>query len=785
MVNVSRNRYCILGEVSGLWRQSYGKDFMLISFFLLVPLLFYSAVGETWCGWRGLSKEGRSQSSLGPTHWSCDKNIAWKVKIPGLGHSSPVVTEDAVYLTTAYLSKQSSALKISADYVLFFCAFLLASVFTHLVVRGCKASNETMYDRHKLRTLIGGGLIVTTLCGVILFGSNYFDLQRCSIRQWIVSGIFVSLCLLLCGICTCRTSGLNLVIIILSLAFAGVTATRVPARSHAYAGGVFSGNSSVMLAVIGLPFLIGMYFFGRYLSGRSNPAEAKQLNCEAVTPRSPVVLILKCFSVGIVGLILLNLTRGVLQKKEFTPGVTYEPTLAWWVPVCFGIVLFVLLTNWRFVNKTFWISLSVVLGFTLLCVVSVICLAEHIAVNIPYLAYHLGAPKWQPMLGWWFVGAFGVGYAVFLAICVTCERHSRKTNLGKLSLAIRVLALFLATFYFVSCNYLSNREVFIRAIICIDRGSGEIQWICEGLQGTKGRLHRDNSSATPTLVTDGQQLYAYFGSTGFLCTDLRGKILWTSKQIPFETVYGVATSPILCEDKIIVCSDSRPSAYLAALHCKTGQLMWKTDRESNMRVRLSGNNRTPLVKTTNGRKVVLVWGHHDINGYDPLAGKLLWSHQLYPTNGDMVSSMVSDDKHLYLAGPHGILALAIVRLGTEQDPVVWHRKVSGPVCPSPVVTNRLLFTVTNGGRIYCMDGQTGITHWQKRLKGKYYSSPVAIGDRIYFTNTDGLTTVVACDTSYKIIAENTLKEQEVYASFAPVDGELFVRTKKHLYCIQE
>jgi len=150
-----------------------------------------------------------------------------------------------------------------------------------------------------------------------------------------------------------------------------------------------------------------------------------------------------------------------------------------------------------------------------------------------------------------------------------------------------------------------------------------------------------------------------------------------------------------------------------------------------------------------------------------------------------VASLVSDDKCLYLAGPRKTMALAMDKLATDDSPVVWEQKTSdGAQCPSPVVKDGLLFAISDVGTAYCLDAKTGEALWRERLRKQHYASPITIGDRVYFCNTSGLTIVVACDREYRKIAENDLGEL-TYASFAPVDGRLFIRTAESLYCVQE
>jgi outer membrane protein assembly factor BamB len=86
------------------------------------------------------------------------------------------------------------------------------------------------------------------------------------------------------------------------------------------------------------------------------------------------------------------------------------------------------------------------------------------------------------------------------------------------------------------------------------------------------------------------------------------------------------------------------------------------------------------------------------------------------------------------------------------------------------------------GKITCVDAATGATVWTKSLKGQFFSSVVAAGDKAYLSNLSGVTTVVAIDRTFRQLAENDLLEP-IYASLAPVDGRLFIRTTGHLYCI--
>jgi len=349
-----------------------------------------------------------------------------------------------------------------------------------------------------------------------------------------------------------------------------------------------------------------------------------------------------------------------------------------------------------------------------------------------------------------------------------------------------ILLLLLGSAYFVVQNFLASEISFTHAVVCVDRQSGAVRWICNCVQGFKGKYSSDNSPATPTPVIDGNRVYAYFGSAGLACCDLDGNLKWVCLDVPFESFYGVACSPIVYDGMVIIQSESSArlsnvSGYLAAVDGASGKIVWKKYRPipSNY----AGNCRTPLVKEINGRKVILVWGHSDLSAYDPASGEHIWVQKLEPLSLDMVSSMVCDDERVYLPGNKKVLALAMEKLGTGDDVIAWSRDVDGLNCSSPVLANGMLFLVGDKGNAYCLEAATGEVNWTRRLRGLHYASPISVGDKVYFCSKIGVTTVVAADKTFRKLASNELNET-TYASFAPLGDELIIRTTEHIYCVR-
>lgn len=86
---------------------------MTIRIFLgagLLALAAMSSSGENWPVWRGPRGDGTSLDKNPPIQWSTGSNVVWKTAVPGDGHSSPIVWENRIFLTSAFVDTQERAL---------------------------------------------------------------------------------------------------------------------------------------------------------------------------------------------------------------------------------------------------------------------------------------------------------------------------------------------------------------------------------------------------------------------------------------------------------------------------------------------------------------------------------------------------------------------------------------------------------------------------------------------------------------------------------------------------
>lgn len=343
---------------------------------------------------------------------------------------------------------------------------------------------------------------------------------------------------------------------------------------------------------------------------------------------------------------------------------------------------------------------------------------------------------------------------------------------------------------FGQANYLSRPGGVRRAVVCLDRGDGRVLWTCEALHQAVGMLHRDNSPATPTPVADDRGVYAAFGGAWVMAVSHRGNLLWTSPGLRFDTVFGFASSPVLCDDALVIVADEPDAPYVTALDAASGRRLWTRDRRA-FPTWVGGVSRTPHVKVVDGRKQILVWGRGDLAAYDASTGGQVWSFPL-ESDGDAVAGAVFDDERAYLwKSPGVVIALTLSKLsaaarsGRFDEAVAWQRRLSAcPNCASPVLSGGMLFVVSDLGVASCLDASTGELRGRRRLEGPCMASPTAAGGRVYVPSNSGTMTVVTADAKFEVVAENDQGER-LYASPAIVDGQMILRTESHLFCIDD
>ncbi len=325
-------------------------------------------------------------------------------------------------------------------------------------------------------------------------------------------------------------------------------------------------------------------------------------------------------------------------------------------------------------------------------------------------------------------------------------------------------------------------ESLERILLCLDRVTGKILWQQTVLTAPLEKKHAENSYASATAVTDGQKVFVTFldGPSVFVAAyDFSGKQLWTVKPGTFTSDWGLACSPQLFGDRLIISCDSKAENFLAALSLTDGQTLWKTKRANPTQ-----SYATPLIRNLAGRDQIILPGCKSVCSYDPQDGHCLWT--VDGKFSDYVASPVYSDKTgLILASSSWPtrMMVAIKPDGSSNvtaSHVVWSSTQGAPYVPSPIASGEYFLTVA-GTKVCCLEAATGKTLWQEEF-GQHHASPIMANGLVYFLNDNGVMNVVKPGPTFELVAKNELGEQ-AYAQPAISQGQLFVRGFKALYCI--
>ena len=321
-------------------------------------------------------------------------------------------------------------------------------------------------------------------------------------------------------------------------------------------------------------------------------------------------------------------------------------------------------------------------------------------------------------------------------------------------------------------------------LICLSRKDGSIRWQRNFWGTAPTRFHSTKSSmASPTPVTDGQFVYAYYGTGDVFCVDLDGHLQWqrslAGEYGRFENRFSATSSPLLLNDLLILQCDHYGPSYAIALEKQTGRNRWKTARPGTW---LSWSS-PRLVPANKGHELILC-SSLKIDGLNPATGQLLWT--IDGMRRECIPTPVFGHGLIYaVSGPKGP-TLAIRpggRGNVTGSHVHWENQRGAPYVPSAILVGDYYYLVDDQGISTCLDAHSGKRVWQKRLTGAFTASPIATDQFIYFSNEDGLTIVLAAhQDSYVERARNRI-EESVYASSAIDSGQLFIRSSKHLWCI--
>ena len=379
----------------------------------------------------------------------------------------------------------------------------------------------------------------------------------------------------------------------------------------------------------------------------------------------------------------------------------------------------------------------------------------------------------------------------------------------------------------------------------LDANSGSVLWAAEANYEKLESVHRIGSPATSTVVTDGKHVFSFFGSVGLFCYDLEGQSIWSRKLGPFNNQFGATSSPVLHEDRIVMVQDHDTGSYVFAVDKRTGKTIWKTDRPNFRRnygsptiwtvngkpqVVVAGSAYITGYDLESGKHVWTVRGICRVVSTTPVVGNdgLLY---VAATGGGKPTAQPSFKKLISTADANGnklleeselpksqirsflyqfdtdldkslneaeyetireifdisqTAAFAIKPGGTgdiTESHVLWTQTKSIPRNSTLLIHQGTVFMVKDGGILATLNAKTGDIIKQGRLagRGSYYSSAVVGDGKVYLISERGDLTVVSAKGEWEQLSETSFGE-DTLATPAIVDGKIYLRTVKSLYC---
>jgi outer membrane protein assembly factor BamB len=321
-------------------------------------------------------------------------------------------------------------------------------------------------------------------------------------------------------------------------------------------------------------------------------------------------------------------------------------------------------------------------------------------------------------------------------------------------------------------------------ISAFDRQSGRRAWQVEvPAEGPLASVHEKHNLASPSPVTDGERVYAWFATGQLVAVDLAGKIAW-KKHLgtdygPFDINWGHGSSPVVYKDRLILLCYHERASYLLALDSRTGNARWKVDAPSGVT-----SYSTPLVVEAPGRTEIVVNSSAGVTGHDLATGERLWNFD--EANRFPVPSPIAHDGIIFLSRGYRSSPFMAIRPGGKGDiaasHVVWRVPSGAPYISSLVYYDGLIYMTGDVGVLTVSDAKTGERVHQERVGGVYTASPVAGDGKVYLVSEDGETIVLAAGRTPSVLARNSLNARQL-ASPAIAGGRLFFRSDDALYAI--
>jgi outer membrane protein assembly factor BamB len=379
--------------------------------------------------------------------------------------------------------------------------------------------------------------------------------------------------------------------------------------------------------------------------------------------------------------------------------------------------------------------------------------------------------------------------------------------------------------------------------LALDRKTGKLLWRRDAVRARHMTIYKANDGASPTPVSDGKNVFAFFAELGLISYGPDGKERWRVPLGPFNSFYGMGGSPVLVGNTLVMVCDQRTDSFIVAVDARNGKELWKKSRPN-----FEAYSTPAIYQPKDGPAQVIVLGSQSVDAYSLDKGERLWwvtkigsypkgvpvlgTEMVYvigegadepflPPFDEMLKQFdANKDQRIHrdevksqaealehfgwldanndgfieraehdfirnstISG-HGLTAVRLAGRGDlTSSNVVWRVQKGYPGIPTPLVYRGVMYLMKEGGIVSSLDPANGQVLKQGRTPNAledYYASPVAGDGKIFVVSASGKVTVLKADAQWEIVATNDL-DDEVWATPAIAGGNLYIRTRNALF----
>jgi outer membrane protein assembly factor BamB len=353
----------------------------------------------------------------------------------------------------------------------------------------------------------------------------------------------------------------------------------------------------------------------------------------------------------------------------------------------------------------------------------------------------------------------------------------------------------------------ANKGGTIRSLLCFARADGKLLWQRDVNYALKETNWTPDWYANASPALDEKRVVVSFASAGMYCFDHDGKELWKRTDLGnWQHAFGNASSPILYDNLAILwcgpncmlgkekaTKEAKPKApwgpmgrnFLLAVDKNTGKTVWEHDEKN-------GSWGTPLVTKINEQDQLLLSTVPHLVAIEPKSGQTLWSCNGL-TKFAYTSPLYGNGVAVAMSGFHGdALAVKLGNTGDITKDRLWQQLEKPDKIPQRVGSGMIIgdyvYMVEESGQPRCWELRTGKEVWQAQARpaGITWGSMVHSNGQLYVLMRNAETLVLAASPKYEVLAINSLdKGEQSNSSLAVSNGDVFIRTFKHLWCIRE